>query len=72
MDKYIAYSGDVMWFVDEVYNYNHPERSVYPIYDEMTELQAKTVVAIMNDGIGPDWDSIENDYRWLLVKSIGR
>jgi hypothetical protein len=52
-----------------VYDINAPGNANL-VYDEMSELEAATIAAILNDGIGPEWDSVTADYRWLMVQKV--
>jgi|SRR3990172_12303498 len=39
-------------------------------YEDFNQLEAATVAAILNDGDSRDWDTISQDYRWLMVEAI--
>ena len=58
------YDPDMAWCVEDTLD----PPQVAPIYEEFTEADARIVCAILNSGIGPDWDSIEEDERWIRRK----
>lgn len=40
-------------------------------YEGFNQLEAATIAAILNEaGEVLDWDTISNDYRWLMVEAI--
>ena len=44
--------------------------NVAPEYEELDQLEAAVIAAILSDGIGPEWDTITADWRWLLLERL--